>query len=346
VVAVEETAAARPVGEVLEWSRSAIDASMRSAVHELPPPIRHVAGYHLGWWKADGTEAEAAQGKFIRPALALLASAAVGGQPIEAVPAAVAIELVHNFSLLHDDVMDHDPTRRHQPTAWTEFGTSAAILAGDALLTLATKVLATSSATTGAAAIRMLGDAVLQMIHGQNSDLEFEYRTDVSLSDCTTMIEGKTGAGLGVACALGALYGGADHHTVVRLRSFGTKLGVAYQIVDDMLGVWGDPATTGKPAHSDLRSYKNSMPVAAALSSSTPAGVELLELYERRTRLSDMELLRAVALIEDSGAKASCERQADLLLSGALADLRSIAPQPRAHNELADLARFITHRDC
>ncbi|MFI6095745.1 polyprenyl synthetase family protein [Lentzea sp. NPDC051213] len=345
MVAVEETTAARPVAEVLEWSRASIEAAMRSAVYELPAPVRHVAGYHLGWWKVDGTEADDAHGKFIRPALALLTAAAVGGEPALAVPAGVAIELVHNFSLLHDDVMDHDPTRRHQPTAWTEFGTSAAILAGDALLTLATRVLAGSGDAKGVPAIRMLGGAVLQMIHGQNSDLEFEYRTDVSLSDCTTMIEGKTGAGMGVACALGALYGGADHHGIVRMQRFGTRLGVAYQIVDDLLGIWGDPAVTGKPRHSDLRSYKNSMPVAAALSSGTSAGAALLELYERRTRLSDVELRHAAELIEESGARKSCEHRAASLLSSALADLRSIDLRPRAHEELAGLARFITRRD-
>ncbi|GAA3642537.1 hypothetical protein GCM10022267_31420 [Lentzea roselyniae] len=256
----------------------------------------------------------------------------------------MAVELVHNFSLLHDDVMDGDRTRRYRPTAWSVFGVSAAILAGDALLAAALEVLAASGHPAATAGVRMLGGAVQELIGGQSADLEFERRDDVTVAECVVMAEGKTAALLGAACALGACFGGADTGGVASMGEFGRLVGVAFQHVDDLLGIWGDPAVTGKPVFADLRARKKSLPVVAALNSGIPAGRELAALYRRET-LSDTDLAHVAELVDAAGGRAWSQTQADELLAHALAQLRSAAVDSRACAELAALARLATHRD-
>lgn len=280
---------ARPVRVVLDACRARLDPAMRAAVDTLSPAVREIIGYHLGW----SDRPRGGGGKAIRPALTMLSAAGVGGNPEAALPAAVAVELMHNFSLLHDDVMDRDRTRRHRSTAWVVYGVGPAILAGDAALTLAMDVLAASRHPGSELALRLLGSAVQELVDGQVADLTFERRADVGLRDCVGMAEHKTGALLGCACALGALFGGGSPEQVRALDRFGRELGLAFQLVDDLLGIWGDPATTGKPVNSDLRCGKKSLPVVAALTSGTPAGRALGALYHRATELSDGELARA-----------------------------------------------------
>src|SRR5207249_5749814 len=276
----------RSAAALLAWSRAMVTPQMRAAIDRLPHSMRRIAGYHLGWWDENGRRVQTGGGKSIRPALVLVAAEAAGGRATPAVGAAVAVELVHNFSLLHDDVMDRDLTRRHRPTAWTVFGVAEAILAGDLLLSLALDVIAASEHPGATQGARMLNAAVLNMIHGQSTDMSFEDRSDVALSECLSMIGRKTGALLGCACALGASFGGGTPDQVDHLRRFGEQVGIAFQLVDDLLGIWGDPARTGKPVYSDLYNHKKSAPIVAALSSSTPAGRELAELYRSDQPLS------------------------------------------------------------
>jgi geranylgeranyl diphosphate synthase, type I len=307
--------------------------------------MRHVTGYHCGWWDERGRPTAADSGKALRPTLVLLASQAVGGMPTAAVPAAVAVELVHNFSLLHDDVMDGDATRRHRPTAWSVFGRAAAILAGDALLTLAFDVLAASGCSAAQEGILMLSVAVQCLIEGQSADVAFEKRADVDVPECLRMAEGKTGALLGCACALGALSGGGGPERVEHMRSFGERLGLAFQLVDDLLGIWGDPDVTGKPVYSDLSSRKKSLPVVAALTSGTQAGRELAALYHREQPLSGAELVHAAQLIDIAGGRAWSQACADDLLAQALGHLRRTMPAARPAAELRALAKLVTRRD-
>ncbi|HSV66508.1 MAG TPA: family 2 encapsulin nanocompartment cargo protein polyprenyl transferase [Mycobacteriales bacterium] len=345
MVRAEVIAGGRPVREVLAWSRGLVDPALRAAVDTLPASMRRIAGYHLGWWDEHGRPTESDSGKAIRPALALLAAQAVCGSPATAVPGAVAVELVHNFSLLHDDVMDGDQVRRHRPTAWAVFGRSAAILAGDALLTWAFDVLAGSGHPATREAMRMLSAAVLELVDGQNADITFEERGDVDLPECLNMAAHKTGALLGCACAVGGLFGGGRPEQVAGLRRFGADLGLAFQHVDDILGIWGDPALTGKPVYSDLYNRKKSLPVVAALSSGTPAGHELAALYRGDQPLPATELARAAELVELAGGRAWSQAQADELLARALRHLAAADPIAGAAAELAALARLATRRD-
>jgi geranylgeranyl diphosphate synthase type I len=345
VTTIDVTVESRSAREVLAWSRGIVEPGLRAAIDTLPSAIRRIAGYHFGWWDEHGHPERANGGKAIRPTLVLLSAHAVGGVPAAAVPAAAAVELVHNFSLLHDDVMDGDLTRRHRPTAWSVFGVNAAILAGDALLTLAVDVLAASGHPAATEATRMLSAAVQELVDGQCSDLAFEQRAQIELAECLRMAEGKTGALMGCACAVGASFGGGSPRQVQYLRNFGEHLGLAFQHVDDLLGIWGGPAVTGKPVYSDLHSRKKSLPVVAALTSDTPAGRELAALYHRDQPLSDADLVHAAELIEIAGGRVWSQAQADDLLAQAMRELRSARPTGRAAEELGALAQSATHRD-
>jgi geranylgeranyl diphosphate synthase, type I len=353
MTAVDRAVAARPAPEVLADCRAMITPALRAAVDTLPGSVRRVAGYHFGWCDASGKPLVAdapAGGKALRPAVVLLAAEAVGGAREAALPAAVAVELVHNFSLLHDDVMDGDLLRHHRPTAWSVFGTSAAILAGDALLTLALDVLA-ASGHRAAQGMRMLTGAVLDLVDGQCADVDFERREDVSLAECEAMAARKTGSLLGCAGGLGALFGGGRAEGVDRLRAFGVHLGIAFQHTDDLLGIWGDPAVTGKPIHSDLRSRKKTLPVVTALTSRTPPGRELAARYRAGPAPSGAELAVVAELIERAGGRTFGRDRADLHLDRALRELARVAPPERpgpadrAVAELAALARVATRRD-
>jgi geranylgeranyl diphosphate synthase type I len=339
-----EASIARSAGEVLTWSRGMVDPALRAAVDTLPGSMRLIAGHHFGWWDEHGDPVEAPAGKAVRPTLTLLAAEAVGASPSVAVPAAVAVELVHSFSLLHDDVMDGDVTRRHRPTTWAVFGVGAAILGGDSLLSLAFDVLASSDHPASRECMRWLSTAVQTLVDGQSSDIAFESRADVDLPECMAMAEAKTGVLLGCACGLGALFGGRPE-MAGGMREFGGRLGLAFQLIDDLLGIWGDPEITGKAVHADLRQRKKSLPVVAALTSGTPAGEELAALYHRADPLSDDELVHAAELIDLAGGRAWCQAKADELLADALRRLWSTDPIGRPASELNSLALMITNRN-
>ncbi|GAB2845853.1 family 2 encapsulin nanocompartment cargo protein polyprenyl transferase [Lentzea nigeriaca] len=335
------SAHSRSASAVLAWSRDLVQPGLRDAVDRLPPAIRRIAGYHLGWWDEHGSPATAPTGKAIRPALTLLCAESAGAAAEVALPAAVAVELAHNFSLLHDDLLDGDHKRRHRPTAWTVFGINGAILTGDALLALASDVLADSAHPSSA---RVLTTTVIDLVDGEHTDLAFEQYDDVSVQECEAMVERKTASLLAASCALGGIFAGGDPVTVTRLSEFGRLLGMAYQHVDDLLGIWGDPAVTGKPVHTDLASRKKSLPVVAALASGTPAGHELADWYRLDRSLGDDCLTHLARLVEEAGGRAWCESETKRLMDEALLMLSATAPAPRPAAELSALADLLVCR--
>jgi geranylgeranyl diphosphate synthase type I len=339
------TTTERTSAEILAWGRAVVDPALRRVIGELPDGVRRVVEFHFGWCDEHGNPTSLDNGKAFRPTLALLTAEAAVGEWEAAVPAAVAVELVHNFSLLHDDVMDGDVLRRHRPTAWSVFGAGPAILAGDVLLTLAFDVLAATGGARGIEAVRVLSAAVQDLVEGQAADVSFESRDDVALAECMDMARGKTSALLGCSCALGELAATGDQGRVERMRSFGERLGLAFQLVDDILGIWGDPARTGKAIGSDISARKKSLPVVAALTSGTPAGRELAALYGSDEPLSDDEIASAARLVTSSGGREWAEREASRQLADALDDLREANPGGRAAAELESLAKLVTSRD-
>jgi geranylgeranyl diphosphate synthase, type I len=331
--------------EVLARSRAVVDPALRAAVESLPASMRRVAGYHFGWWEADGTASTAGSGKAIRPALVLAAAQAVGASgPAVAVRAAAAVELVHNFTLLHDDVIDRDDTRRHRPTAWRVFGTTEAILAGDAMHSLALRVLAEDDHPAAAVAVRRLADCVVELCEGQQADCAFEQRDDVSLAECLAMAEAKTGALLGSACAIGALYGGAGEQAAAALDAFGREIGLAFQLIDDLIGIWGDPAVTGKPVGADLAARKKSLPVVFALASGNPGSARLAELYALDRPLTAVELHEAAAAVDQAGGRAWAQSESCERMAAAIGHLADAVPDPAAADDLLALAELVTRR--
>jgi geranylgeranyl diphosphate synthase type I len=330
--------------EGVALARDLVGPALESAVARLTPEIKVVAAYHLGLADAAGNPTKSGSGKALRPALALLSARAAGAAPERGVPAAVAVELVHNFSLLHDDIMDNDTERRHRPTAWTVFGIGPAILAGDALLALAQDLLLEDGTPQGAWAARCLSAAVQRLIGGQGSDLAFEKRDDVTLAECLDMAGGKTAALMACACSIGAVHLGAPPTLAMALAGFGAHVGLAFQLTDDLLGIWGAPEVTGKPVRADLRARKKSLPVVAALNSGTPEGAELKTMLNDPRPLTEEDLVRAADLVVAAGGKDWAETEADEQLDKANESLSGIDLAPDVRAELTAIAEFITAR--
>ena len=340
------------VPEVLARSRRVINPAIAAAIDRLAPEVRHIAAYHMGWTDAEGRPMKAPGGKGIRPTLAVLGAEAAWADPEVGVPGGVAVELVHNFSLIHDDIIDTDTERHHRPTVWSVFGIGQAICAGDALQVLAHQVLLDGSPETSAAASAALADATAAMIAGQSDDIAFETRRDVSVKQCMAMAAAKTGALLGCAASIGAILAGAPQVTVGALRDYGRHLGLAFQAVDDLLGIWGDPQTTGKPAGSDLRSRKKSMPIVSALAAGGPEADELRALVLGPADatgplepLTQDEVERASYLVEACGGREWTAVRAKANLDAALGALERVRLSAIPHRDLADLAVFVVERE-
>jgi geranylgeranyl diphosphate synthase type I len=338
---------------LLERARASVDPVLWAAIGSLPGSVRRIARYHFGREHADGTPAGGSSGKAIRPALVLAAAGALGGPGTRtaAVRAAAAVELVHNFTMLHDDVMDRDTTRRHRPTAWTVFGEADAILAGDALQALALRLLAEDPHPASAAAAARLADRVVELCAGQHADTALERRgpAGITLDEALAMAEAKTGALLGCACVLGALYAGASADDVAALEAFGREAGLAFQLIDDVIDIWGNPQRTGKPAGAGLTARKKSLPVVAALASGTPAAAELAEMYEASSEKgSDQgnaeELARTALAVERAGGRDWAQGQAADRMARAMRQLARAVPDPEAAGGLLVLAEFVTRR--
>ncbi|MFC7721898.1 polyprenyl synthetase family protein [Nonomuraea recticatena] len=230
-----------PAG-ALARCRQLLEPAMRATVADLHPWTERMAAFTLGWSDIDGTPVEADTGKGLRPALAMLCAEAAGGTFESAVPGAVAVELVHVFSLVHDDIIDSDERRRHRPAVWKAYGVGPAVLAGDALLALA--VRSAASGPHAAAAASLLSSALVELVHGQTLDMAFEERPwtgpeAVTVAEYTSMAADKTGSLIGCAAALGVTFAGAPAVLATRMYGMGRDLGLAFQMVDDVLGIWG-----------------------------------------------------------------------------------------------------------
>lgn len=321
-----------PVPETLARASESIGSSLDAAVARLDPSLQDPVRHHL-----------AGGGKHVRAGLVLLGARAVGGREEAAYCGAVAIELVHNYSLLHDDIIDGDRERRHRPTVWVRYGEGVAIVGGDALAALAMQVLLDDPSPTHVRAAALLAEANQAMIAGQSADMAFERRARVSVDECLAMERGKTGALLGAAAAMGAVLGGGGDETVDALSAYGEHLGVAFQAIDDVLGIWGDPAVTGKPVGADLLARKKTLPVAVAMAADDGTAAELEAILSRDLDADDAA--RASRLVEASGAREAVAAIADDHLKQALGALERAALDGAAKEELVSVAYYVTARD-
>lgn len=265
--------------------------------------------YHMGWADASLQPGRFPVGKRIRPLLCLMACEAVGGAPEDALPAAAAIEILHNFSLVHDDIEDRDETRRHRPTLWTLWGEAQAINVGDGMFALAYAALLRLRerdvpAATILAALERFTETCITLTEGQHLDLCFEEREQVSVDEYLRMIDGKTASLLATSLAIGAHIGGAAPEVVESLHHFGRSIGLAFQIRDDILGIWGDPDVTGKAAGNDILRRKKSLPLLYALEHPS-VGRRLRSLW--RQGIDQTSLPHIMALLEEAGARSYAE---------------------------------------
>ncbi|MGW8378931.1 polyprenyl synthetase family protein [Streptomyces sp. ODS28] len=327
--------------EVLERARRRVQPLLEEQVSLRLSALGGVAAYHLGWQEADGARSQAGCGKTVRPALCFAAAEAVGASADAARTEAAAVQLVHDFSLLHDDLIDGDRTRRHRPAVWASFGLPAGVLCGDALV--ATALAAVASASGEAAGF--LAETVVELVEGEALDVAFEQRARVSPQEYVAMAGAKTGALMGCACRLGALAGGADRLRAAQLAAFGRELGVAFQIADDLLGLYGEEAATGKPVGSDLASRKKSLPILAALAADTSSGRELAALYGQSGPMSEADVAHAARLVHAAGGVDIARRYAADALRRARTALDEARPTAHGREHLTALAHVLTHRD-
>ena len=297
--------------------------------------------YHLGW-EGDGAGSDA-RGKRIRPLLVVLACAAAGGDWEKALPAAAAVELVHNFSLIHDDIQDNSPLRRGRTTVWVHWGIPQAINAGDAMLTLAhLELLRLTEACPPEITLQaahVLQHACLQLTKGQFLDMAYEDLTNLSLDLYWQMVSGKTAALLGACTELGALIARVPPACRGAYRDFGKYLGLAFQAQDDIMGIWGDAEVTGKSAESDLLEGKKSLPILY--------GLNRVDAFARRWAEGPVrpdEVPALASQLEAGGARAFTEQSAREMTGQALLALDRAQPAGEAGRELAALADSLLKR--
>ena len=330
--------------------RRGFNEYLRSLItDEQPSLLNRMIRYHLGWEDAEGRPQEAG-GKGLRPALCLLACEAAGGDWHRALPAAAAVELIHNFSLIHDDIQDRDQERHHRPTVWSIWGEAQAINAGDALLTLARPVVLTLAnegvpAATVIEAARVLDESTLEMVEGQTMDIAFEDKSDVDVAAYLQMVRQKSGALFDCALRLGVLAAGGDWVLAERLGMVGRTLGTAFQVRDDMLGVWGDESKTGKAAGADVYRRKKSLPVVYALSEGEVAAQEGLRSIYAKSALDAADVAQVRQYLDQVGARGYCERKAAELKETAIANLSQLDALAGPREDIMQMAEFLLERE-
>ena len=293
---------------LLQEMREKIDLRLRQSVdHPLVRPLpdyKSILDYQMGWKDASDT---AAQGKRLRPLLLLLSTYAASGAWESALPAAAAVELLHNFTLIHDDIQDNSPTRRGRPTIWVKWGIAQAINAGDSMLGLAQLALLEISENYPAKLVARVGwlfnHALVELTRGQYLDLAYEDQPSIPMEQYQWMVDGKTGALISVCTEIGAILGGASEDNIKAMALFGRKIGRAFQIQDDWLGIWGIDQLTGKSTQSDLVERKKTYPVMLGIESGSGFAGE----WKRLTRIEPEDAVRLAKMLEAEGVRQNTE---------------------------------------
>lgn len=324
----------------------AIDEELRAIVFSLITdeyaPLREMLTYHLGW---DGQGAGPdAQGKRIRPLLLLLCTAACGdGTWRKALPAAAAVELIHNFSLIHDDIQDQSRLRRGRATVWSKWGVAQAINAGDLMFTLAhlaiLRLADTISPQIALISANILHKTCVDLTQGQFLDLANESSREMSLDAYWPMVGGKTAALLAGSSEIGAVAAGADGTCREAFRQYGYSLGLAFQVLDDWLGIWGDEMLTGKSTESDLVSGKKTLPVLFGLRQNG----KFAERW-RNGQIFPEEVRKLAGWLVEEGAQSFTEEEGNRLTSESIQALEVTGVSGDAAEALRSLADYLLIR--
>ena len=345
------------LGNKLPGMFSKYKSSVENELHRVVPnsskyEAYRLLRYHLGWIDQQGNPLDTSltQGKALRPTLCLFACDALAEDYSKALPAAAALELIHNFSLIHDDIQDQDVERRHQPTVWHLWGIPKALWAGNAMqCTGDLSLLGTSDQNVDPETIlkvsEILTESYTEMIQGQVLDLQFESRTDITADEYLFMIACKTGALIRAGLEIGALLGTDDPVTINAFAKFGEYLGRAFQIRDDYLGIWGDQATLGKATGNDIRRRKKSYPVVFALErSSGNALADLLSIYEKE-EIGEDNVQRVLAILDEVGSQENAQHLTETAAAQALDALQPVSLPDWARIEAEELVDFLARRE-
>jgi geranylgeranyl diphosphate synthase type I len=328
--------------EILPEFEEEIRSTIMNDVPDSYPELREMINYHFGF--NNKNDANQSQGKRIRPLIVLLSCMSCGGEWRKALPAAVSIELIHNFSLIHDDIEDVSELRRGRETLWKVYGIAQAINTGDAIFSLAQlnmlKLGNKINKSVGFDALQKLNETCLILTGGQNLDISFENRELVSEDEYFVMIGGKTASLLAASSELGAIITQSSNSNRLALRSFGEALGLAFQAWDDWLGIWGNEQELGKSTSSDLVTKKKTLPILYTMNKSD----EFVAIFNRENiSLNDVHQL--IKLLEKIGAKEYTEKIANYYSELALKSLNSINT---SHHEpkkaLEELANLLINR--
>jgi geranylgeranyl diphosphate synthase, type I len=296
--------------------RAVIQEEMRATFPEAEERVARfyaMQAYHLGWRDENLLPASFDAGKLLRPQLAILTCRAVGGEVAHALPLAAGIQLIHDFSLIHDDIEDQSDTRRGRVTVWKQWGLAHGINVGDGMFVvahLALHRLADAGVAPALAleVIRRFDQTILTICEGQFLDLSFEGDLSIGEADYLAMIGRKTAALIACAAGLGAMVGEASEESVQALFDFGQNLGLSFQIQDDLLGIWGEPTLTGKPRAADICRRKVSLPIVHALRHATENAT--LERIYRQEQVSDDEVTQVLTVLEEAGSYRYSEQEA------------------------------------
>jgi geranylgeranyl diphosphate synthase type I len=329
--------------------RAELEAELRFAVGEASLPMYDMMRYHLGWIDERGNPQSATIGKRLRPVLCLLACQAVGGEWQQALPAAAAVELVHNFSLIHDDIQDRSPERRGRATVWYIWGQPQAINVGDGMHALALSSLLRLEDSgiphqKVVRAARILGEASLKLCEGQYLDINYENRLDISIDNYLDVISCKTAALFRCSLEIGALLGTNDESLLARLKLFGHNLGMTFQVHDDILSLWGDEKVTGKPNTSDIQMKKKTLPIVYALQKTKGEDRELLwSIYKKKT-VGPADIENVLHILNRLDAQGYVQGMSDRHYRQAISELNSVNIPASAKEDLRAIANFLLKR--
>jgi geranylgeranyl diphosphate synthase, type I len=329
--------------------RNTVQVELKKVIDSCPSALGNMLRYHMGWQDEHGHPYNKESGKFIRSTLCLLSCQAVGGDTSQMMPAAAAVELIHNFSLIHDDIEDISYERHHRPTVWKLWGQSQAINAGDAMFTLAylallklkEKGIADEKIASSA---KMLSLACLELCEGQYLDVEYENRLDITIEDYLDMVVKKTAALFDVSTSLGAYLGSEDSKLVDFFRLFGKELGIAFQIYDDILGIWGMEESTGKST-GDISQRKKTLPVVYGLQSSDGGARKRLKKFYSQKSIEGEDITEVTKILDRLGARDYAENLAEQYYDKALAQLEATGLDTSKQALLKEPACSLLKRD-
>ena len=337
------------VPAILGSHRQDVEETLGDLVAVESQGLQTMLRYHLGMSDEYGNPISSNQGKRFRSSLCIFACKAVGGSIQKILPAAAAIELVHNFSLIHDDIQDNDLERRHRATLWALWGKPKALQAGNVMRTMADLVIQQlnklyDDGEMVATCSRLLTAGYLETVEGQFLDLSYEGRTDIDTSKYLNMISKKTGALIRTSMNIGAVTGRGDKETIKALANCGEYLGYVFQVRDDYLGTWGSEAETGKAIGNDIMRRKNSLPVVHALEHADPTSRHRLQAIYQKEHLVDEDIQEILDIFGRVGTadyvKELAQKQADYAIS-ALEDIKIDA---ELRNEFQELVEFLLTR--